>query len=167
MAKKIDKLVQMSRKHLDDDESTVEVIMGAYETEVLGNDSVRTGIFIATETRLVFFAKKMFGFQLESFPYNNISSMEMSKGLMGHAISFFGSGNKVSMKWISSEEETVHKFVSFVRSKLESSKSSDTSESRLQYGISEQIREIAELHEQGILTDSEFESKKQELLDRI
>ena len=167
MAKKVDKLVKMSRRHLDDDEDTIEVIMGAYETEVLGNDSVRTGIFIATETRLVFFAKKMFGFQLESFPYSNISSMEMSKGLMGHTIKFFGSGNKVSMKWISSDEETVHKFVSLVRNKLEKSQSSDTNENRLQYGITEQIREIAELHGQGILTDSEFESKKQELLDRL
>ena len=98
MAKKIDKLIQLSREHLDDEENAIEVVMGAYETEWLGIDSVRTGIFIATDTRLVFFAKKIFGFELESFPYSNISSIEMGKGLMGHSISFFGSGNKVSMK---------------------------------------------------------------------
>jgi hypothetical protein len=33
--------------------------------------------------------------------------------------------------------------------------------------IPEQIRKLAELHQQGILTDQEFQSKKQELLDRM
>ena len=167
MAKKIDKLIQMSREHLDDEENPVEVVMGTYETELLGTDSIRAGIFIATDSRLVFFAKKMFGFELESFPYSNISSIEMSKGLMGHSISFFGSGNKVSMKWIQSQDENVQRFVTFVRSKLGKSSNSDSSDVRQQNDIPEQIRMIAELHAQGILTDKEFESKKQELLARL
>ena len=33
--------------------------------------------------------------------------------------------------------------------------------------INEQIRKLAELHDDGALTDDEFESKKRELLDRI
>ena len=31
----------------------------------------------------------------------------------------------------------------------------------------DQIRKLAELHEQGILTDEEFTAKKQELLSRL
>jgi len=31
----------------------------------------------------------------------------------------------------------------------------------------EQIRQLADLHEQGILTDEEFSAKKQELLSRL
>jgi hypothetical protein len=34
-------------------------------------------------------------------------------------------------------------------------------------GIPDLIAELAELHEQGILSDEEFESKKTELLDRL
>jgi uncharacterized membrane protein YeaQ/YmgE (transglycosylase-associated protein family) len=33
--------------------------------------------------------------------------------------------------------------------------------------INEQIRKLAELHDEGVLTDEEFETKKRELLDRI
>lgn len=92
---KIDQLINASKEHLNDDESIVAVIMGIYEGELLGTDITRNGIFIATESRLVFYAKKLFGFDLESFPYSNISSIEMSKGFMGHSISFFSSGNSV------------------------------------------------------------------------
>ena len=89
--------------------------MGAYEAKALGTEIVRTGIFIATETRLVFFAKKTFGFELESFPYSRISSIAMSKGFGGYSISFFSSGNKVSMKWI---DQNVSEFVGFVRKNI-------------------------------------------------
>ena len=76
-------------------------MLGAYETKILGQDSARNGILMATDERLVFYAKKLGGYDLEMFPYANISSIEMSKGMvMGHKISFFASGNKVSMKWI-------------------------------------------------------------------
>ena len=167
MAKKVDKLIGLSREHLDEEENIVAVVMGSYETELLGNDTVRTGIFIATETRLVFFAKKMFGYDLESFPYSNISSIEMSKGFMGHSISFFGSGNKISMKWIQSQEEDVSKFVGFVRSNLGKSSNSDSNKVRQQNDVPELIRMIAELHAQGILADQEFERKKQELLAKM
>jgi len=33
--------------------------------------------------------------------------------------------------------------------------------------VTEQIRELGELHEQGVLTDDEFEAKKRELLARL
>ena len=54
-----------------------DAVLGAYETKIMGRDSVRNGIFVATNKRLVFFAKKLTGFDLEIFPYKNISSIEM------------------------------------------------------------------------------------------
>ena len=33
--------------------------------------------------------------------------------------------------------------------------------------VTEQIRKLGELHDQGVLTDDEFESKKRELLARL
>ena len=60
----------------------------------MGEDFIRTGIFIATDQRLLFYAKKLTGFDLEAFPYANISSMEMSKNLMGHRIRFLRVGEQ-------------------------------------------------------------------------
>ena len=36
----------------------------------MGTDSVRKGSFIATDRRILFYAKKMGGYDLESFPYD-------------------------------------------------------------------------------------------------
>ena len=74
--------------------------MSKYETKIMGSDSVRKGILAATDRRMVFFAKKVGGYDLESFPYGNISSLEQGKNMMGGLLKFFASGNTVSMKWI-------------------------------------------------------------------
>ena len=167
----VDKLIDFSKEHLNDNESIVAVIMGVYEGELLGSDIKRNGIFIATESRLVFYAKKLFGFDLESFPYSNISSIEMSKGFMGHSVSFFLSGNRVSMKWIDdydSREKDLAGFVEFVQKNIEKLSSTNSSQGQNEDNdIPSQIEKIAELHAQGILTDEEFTSKKQELLARM
>src|SRR5690554_6357941 len=113
---KIDKLIAKAKNHLDRSEKIISVVMGAYETEILGGDSVRNGIFIATDKRLVFYAKKLTGYDLEDFPFSNISSIESGKSMMVHTISFYASGNKVKMKWISVGEVT--KFIDYVRSKI-------------------------------------------------
>jgi hypothetical protein len=59
----------------------------------MGSSTVRSGIFLATDRRLIFYAKKMGGYDFESFPYANVSSFEQSKGMMGHSMRFFASGN--------------------------------------------------------------------------
>lgn len=165
---KIDKLIEKSKEHLNNDESIIAVVLGVYETKLLGKDTVRNGILIATDTRIVFYTKKLMGFELESFLYTNISSFEMSKGFMGYTISFFSSGNKVSMKWINeqdSREKNISGFVEFVRNSMD--KFSAHVDVRVANDIPAQIKKLSDLKNQGILTEDEFTSKKQELLARL
>lgn len=159
---KIDRLTEKAKEHLNPNENIEAIVMGAYETEILGGDSVRNGIFIATNKRLVFYAKKLMGYELEDFPLSNISSIESGKNMMGHTISFFASGNKVKMKWINDGE--IKKFVEFVRSKI--GKETANTESR-EISIPDQIEKLSKLKDKGILTDVEFQTKKQELLSRL
>jgi len=96
----IESLTQAAKEHLENGEEILAVVLGAYETEILGQDSVRNGVLIATNKRVVFYGKKMFGYETEVFPYSNISSIEAGKGMLGYSINLFASGNKVKMKWI-------------------------------------------------------------------
>ena len=63
-------------------------------------------------------------------------------------------------------ESDVQKFVEYVRFKIE-----DTVESNAPpeptLDLPDQIRKLAELKDQGILTEEEFESKKKELLAKM
>lgn len=153
------------KEHLEKDETINSSIYGTYEIKLMGKDSIRKGIFVATENRLVFYAKKLFGYDLESFPFKNISSLEKSKGFMGHSISFFASGNNAKMKWIN--EGDINGFTEYVNSKIGKTESTQNTVNQNEKGIPELIQQLSELKEKGILSEEEFNTKKAELLAKL
>ena len=162
---KIDKLLERAKEHFDEGEQPLQTVLGAYETKIMGRDSVRNGILIATDHRLLFYAKKLTGYDIEAFPYANISSMEMGKNLMGHYISFFASGNSCKMKWISDDD--VRAFVDIVKTQMAATKSSKTSSSEQPTDPIDQLKRLGKLHAAGVLTDEEFSAKKAKILARL
>jgi hypothetical protein len=163
ITKKHKKLIEQSKSHLDPDEEILYSVLGAYETEILGADTVRNGVFLATDKRLFFYAKKLTGYELESFPYENISSFEASKGIMGHSLSFFASGNKVKMKWINDGDITG--FLDYLRNRAGKKSESPKSDSLNEKSVVDQLKELVELKEQGILTEDEFQQQKEKILN--
>jgi hypothetical protein len=160
------KSLVLIQEHLDEQESIQASVFGAYEVKIMGSDSVRTGIFVATESRLVFYAKKLFGYDFESFPYKNISSIEKSKGMMGHTITIFASGNKAKMKWINTGD--IIKFTQFINSRI-GNQTLEESKIDINNGddIPTQIEKLSNLKDKGILTEVEFTNKKDELLSKM
>ena|ERR1019366_6590644 len=115
---------------------------------------------------------------MESFPYNNISSFEQQKSMMGHSITFFAAGNRVHMKWIKNGEDLAE-FVKIAKARIGRSQppgpapqppapaATDIQDQVKVPSVMDQIRELSELHAAGVLTDEEFTSKKAELLTRL
>lgn len=157
MSKK-EKLLTAAQEHLKG-ETIKHVIEGTYETKLLKSENIKSGIFIATNTRIVFYAKKLFGYEMEDFPYSNISSMEHGKKGSGRYITFFASGNKVHMKWI--PQDGFDNFLNFVKSNIgkKGSAAPVAKESS-----SDEIRKFKELLDDGIITEEEFDAKKKQLL---
>jgi Bacterial PH domain/Short C-terminal domain len=160
----LDKLLSKAQEHLEAGETVLVGVVGAYETEIMGNDTVRTGVLAATDRRLVFYAKKMMGYDLEVFPYENISSFEASKGMMGHKLSFFASGNKVVMKWIGKGDVAL--FLDTVRARIGKRQELPT-EPQPAHDVAGQIRQLGELRAEGLITEEEFQTKKTELLSQL
>lgn len=181
---KIDKLLEQAKAHLNPGEQVASAVQGTYETKILGSDSVRTGILMATDTRIVFYAKKLGGYDLESFQYGNVSSFEQSKGMMGHSISFFASGNKVTMKWIS-DAAAMQQFVAAVKQGMSPAglppsvnmPGRNVEQQATSHGgpplandhasIIDAIKQLGDLHQAGVLSAEEFSTKKAELLARL
>jgi hypothetical protein len=164
---KLEKLLDQAKGHLDEGEEVLSSVMGTYETKKMGNDWTRKGMLAATDHRLVFYAKKMGGYDLEVFPYDHISSIETSKGMMGHQVKFFASGNEVKLKWIDNKSD-VPAFVETVRNQMKASKSTPaTPTNGGSTDIADQIRKLASLRDDGLLTEEEYESKRSELLARM
>ncbi|MFD1885566.1 PH domain-containing protein [Paenibacillus wenxiniae] len=155
---KIDKLIALAREHLQPGEEVLAGVFGAYETKTLGQATIKNGVLIATPDRIFFYGKRTFGYDSESFPFSNISSVETGKGLMGKTVTFFASGNKVSMKYIN--EGDYDQFIQIAQSKI--GKKSSNAES-VNDPI-EQLKRLAELKESGIITEDEFAAKKKQVL---
>lgn len=159
-----DKNIKGIESHLDVDEIIEASVFGVYETKIMGKDSIRSGVLIATGKRLCFYAKKIIGFEFESFPYSHISSFEHGKGLMGHKIKFFASGNNVTIKWINKGDikkltEVVGREMGKKHIASEKTGSSD--------GVYEKIKKLQELKDKNMIDTEEFDKKKKDLLDRI
>lgn len=165
---KLDKLVDQARAHLEPGEDVRAAVLGTYETKIMGSETVRAGILIATDRRVVFYAKKLTGYELESFPYGNISSFEQGKNMMGHNITFYASGNRVHVKWIPTDENLAT-LTNLVKAAMNAShqQPAPVAEQPRQSDVMAQLRQLGELRDAGVLTQAEFDSKKAELLSRL
>jgi Bacterial PH domain/Short C-terminal domain len=172
-----DKLVRRAQPHLESGEPVVAAVMGTYETKFVGNDTIRSGVLLATDRRIVFYAKRLGGYELESFPYKSVSSIEQSKSLMGHAVSFIASGNRVNLKWIP-EGRDLAAFLEVVKSQLSGRPSTHSPGAvpavasaqparSSTFDIPDQIRKLGGLRDAGVLTEAEFLDKKADLLRRL
>lgn len=155
------KLLNQIKPHLKKEEEILFSVTGTYETKRMGKDSIRNGYLATSNERVIFFSKKLFGYDLESFPFSNISSIEKSKNLLGSSITFFASGNNCKMKWIKSGEIT--EFTDYVNTKIGQPNQQKTKEEN----VPELIKNLHKLKQEGILTEEEFNIKKTELLKKM
>lgn len=170
---KAEKLLDQARPHLEPDETVRAAVMGAYEAKVMGSDSIRNGVLIATDRRVVFYAKKLGGFDLESFPYGNISSFEHGKSMMGHQVAFHASGNKVNVKWLQPPNEFAA-FLDVVKQAMNAKHIAPAPPAVPAVAsvapptdVMSLLKQLGELRDAGVVTSEEFEAKKAELLSRI
>ena len=118
MANYIDS-IKYCEVHLDVDEQIQKSVFGFYEASFMGNKTFRSGLLAATNKRLVFFSKKLFGYEMETFAYKNITSIESGKGLLGYKLAFYVSGNKASMSNIYEHNGDAIGLVNHVRGIIE------------------------------------------------
>lgn len=163
---KLERFLEGAREHLEPGESILGAVLGAYETKILGQDTARKGVLIATSHRVLFFAKKLTGFELESFPYENISSFEQGKSMMGQRVSMFASGNKVAVKWIN-DPASLATVVEAVNARMGKPRTPTSQPNAIESDVMGQLKQLGDLRDAGVLTDEEFNAKKKSLLDRL
>lgn len=155
-----------AKTQLRPNETIVHYISGLYEGKVLGEDMLRTGVLCATETRLLFYGKKMFGYDTQSISYEKISSFLMNKGFWGQKLVIHASGADIKVGHIHAKNFT--SFFDFVQDKI-SNKSAGIEERQApkSFDASDQLRKLAQLRDDGLISEEEFSSKKKEILKRM
>lgn len=135
------------------------------------------GILVCTSSRLIFIDKGIiYGLKVEDFPLNSISSIQYETGMLFGKISIFTSGNRADINQVDKKQARI--FADFVRSKishissqhinslepLQCSNSTNEKKDSMDFTI-EKLERLAALKERGVLTDNEFLTQKEKILN--
>lgn len=158
------KNIEGAREHLEDDEEIIDYLYGTYESKRFGQDSLRNGVLIATDNRIIFYGKKMMGYDLETIDYHRISSIDYNKGPLSGNLKIYTSGNDIEFS--TSMEHNARDLMRLIKEKQNAPKEETTTiVNSPGKSPAEEIKEYKELLDMEIITQKEFDAKKKELLD--
>lgn len=136
----------------------------------------RNGLLVATDRRAMFVSEGIIRHSFEDFPYDRITSVTSSRGIMLGKIVIHGAGAARVVEQVDKgEAEAV---AAIIRDRVDATtreprqKQQQTSDNAAPQpvspavGIAAELRELASLRDAGVLTDKEFEQQKSRLLGR-
>jgi hypothetical protein len=133
-----------------------------------------TGVLVLTNRRLLFLKDGFTAKVSEDFPLDKVSSVQWHTGLLFGTITIFASGNKAEIKDVQKPDGKA--LTDAVRARIAGVAPAEAAAAPVAAPASaaggtvdahERLRRLAELHRDGILTDDEFNAKKQQLLDQL
>jgi Bacterial PH domain/Short C-terminal domain len=144
-------------------ERVVNLAQGRYER--------KEGLIVVTDKRILFAEEGMMRSRLEDFPYDRVSSVQTSTGVLSGEIRIFASGNESKIDSVMPKER-VPEISDYVRRRLhtkdEPSAPAPVADAPgAQADPLDQLKKLGELRDAGILTPEEFEAKKAALLERF
>jgi hypothetical protein len=175
-AERLDKISQL----LDNDEKvhymwrggTIDVEGSSAGDSIFGNNRDRKssikGIFTAiTSKRIVIAIPQVLGDDERHVPYHSATSVDLDTGLVNRRVSIQTKGQTYHIQAQGPSKDELRDAMRFIREKIEDANRPQQIQTESNPDPTEQIKNLKELNEEGILTDEEYESKKQSLLDRI
>jgi len=128
-----------------------------------------SGILVATNKRVVFVDKGLFfGLRVEDFPYDKISSIEYKTGFGSGKIKIYCSGNKAEIDHVLAEDvKNVSEYIRARTTPITANVSlTQETVSKEKPDLISMLERLAALKSQGILTEEEFLTQKQKILNQ-
>lgn len=164
--KKQQKEIDQAQHVLADGEVILDVTTGMGKVKRMGQETSRNGGLLVTDRRVIFFTKKLGGYEMSDHVYGLLTSVDYKKGMMTGNINLSASGDHYHISMVPKED--VERVAQCIRSQMAQVQTHQSQPATpMGPSIVEQIHQLAQLRDQGILTDTEFEAKKTELLARM
>lgn len=174
------KWVKKVAELLDEDElvhymwkgGTIDVEGSSAGESIFGNDRDRKssfkGIFTAvTDKRIVIAIPQYLGDDERHIPYHSVTSVDLDTGLVSRRVSIQTKGQTYHIQAQGPSKDELRDAMKFIREKVEEVNQPQQAQSVNEPDPTEQLKNISELHENGVLSDEEFEEKKKSLLDKL
>ncbi len=130
-----------------------------------GDKTQHNGQFILTNMRACFYRKGILGEVFQTIPLDKITSVETLSSMGYRVLRLHTSHDELAFKTFEAKEDFDR-----IYGHLESSRNTQASSAHSKStstSIPEQIRQLAELRDAGILTEEEFAAKKTHLLQQM
>lgn len=145
--------------HLSEGEQVLNLSSGMYDGA--------NGLVVLTDRRVIFIEAGLGRSRFEDFGYDKITSVQTSSGMMFGELTIHASGNKAEMK--NMLKDRAKEIGEYVRNQINAPAAVHTSgappvAAPVTDDPADQIRKLAALRDEGLLTDEEFQAKKRDLL---
>lgn len=169
--------------YLDDGEIPQHILRGkTLEIEYGGEDDDKWGKSVftaATNDRvLIVISQRISGNDTRSIQYESIDGVNFEKALVNKELQIRAGGatykihvldqseTKSTMEYIREQMRTSQQ-PNQIQSSNQTKQADQTNKSESEPDPTEQLKNLKELHDEGVVSDEEFESKKQDLMDKI
>jgi hypothetical protein len=160
------KEIDKAKRVFTEGEKVLDVTTGMGTVRRMGTETKRNGALIVTDKRVIFFTKKLGGYEMSDHVYAMLTAVDYKKGMVYGNINLNASGDHYHISMIAKND--VERVAQCIRSQMGVIKAhAPASSVPNNTNIPQQIKQLAILHQQGVLTDIEFTKKKSELLSRM
>lgn len=120
-----------------------------------------TGLMVLTNRRLLFLLDGWRGGTSEDFAVDKVSSVQWTTSMLTGTITVFASGNKA--EFVNVNKVDGKALADALRARTSGVDQDAGASAPTGQSIAQQLRELAELRDQGVLTDDEFAAQKAKL----
>ncbi|WP_324618199.1 PH domain-containing protein [Haloterrigena salifodinae] len=122
----------------------------------------------ATDKRIVIKKKKNpFGYESQSIRYENISSVDLSSGLVQTKLRIETSSKVYGIGVGKLSDDAAEAMSDFIRMKMSQAQESSSASENSEDDPLDKLERLRDLMEDGVVSEEEFNEKKAELLDQI
>lgn len=157
MAKNFDALSNNIQAHLYAGEKIEAAVTGMYLSKIFGNKAARKGTLIATSQRLVFYAKGITGYELDSHPYAEINNLETQRTVGTWQLRFTTARSTYHLRYAKGEVEA---FAQLVRSRI----GHQAVPAAQAPSAADELTKLAGLLGQGLITREQYDAQAARLL---
>lgn len=157
---------ELSRLHeiLGDDEKVLELARGTYGS--------RVGLIVLTDQRILFYNEGWTGSINQDLPLRECRSVAVGSGVLYSSVLIQARDNSVAISKVIKEDaarivKAARKQLHLVKTPQSAIQTQGLIDAAATKSPMEQLKQLGELRDAGIVTQEEFEAKKTELLGRI
>jgi hypothetical protein len=125
----------------------------------------RNGVVIVTDRRVILFTTKLGGYDVQDFAYGLLTSVDHTKGWIYGDLDLAAAGDRSHVTQIPKNE--VERVARAIRERMALSHAAGRTapaSAPESTDTAEEIRKLAQLKDEGLLTEDEFAAKKKQLL---